>query len=183
MVCGVFSSSRLCVHSTPRGCLFCGLVSLESSSNTNQAFGIAKFCHDFMNGTLGPGPDKSVFDKVEQFHTDSVVCGLSALALRTNAPTVLRDEAHEYPCATGAYTFGSTVKVAPEKAICANAAAVSHSFSHSCFFCSTFFFPSSITSISRLSGQTGQVTHFFQKNYYVFCSALSLHIMRCFHSL
>jgi 2-methylcitrate dehydratase len=30
------------------------------------------------------------------FHTDSVICGLSALALKTNAPHVLRDEALEF---------------------------------------------------------------------------------------
>ena len=77
--------------------------------------GIAQFCKDFMSGVLGEGPDPSVYARVELFHTDSVVCGISALALRTNAPTVLRDEAHEYPNAAGSYTFGSKVKVASEK--------------------------------------------------------------------
>lgn len=39
-------------------------------------------------------PSKEVLERVKLFHTDSVVCGLSALALKTNAPNILRDEAH-----------------------------------------------------------------------------------------
>jgi 2-methylcitrate dehydratase len=34
-----------------------------------------------------------VYDKVRLFHTDSVICGVSAIALKTNAPNILRDEA------------------------------------------------------------------------------------------
>eukprot|EP00474_Spongospora_subterranea_P009179 CRZ09637.1 hypothetical protein [Spongospora subterranea] len=93
--------------------------------NTNQALGIARFAIDFLKGALGKGPDPSVIAKVEQFHTDSVICGLSALALRTNAPTVLREEALQYSWPSGgAKVFGSNNLVAPEKAICANVAAV-----------------------------------------------------------
>ena len=44
-----------------------------------------------------PGPSEAVLRKVEQFHLDSIACGVSALAARTNAPTVLRQEALEYP--------------------------------------------------------------------------------------
>jgi len=58
------------------------------------------------------------------FHTDSVMCGISALALKTNAPTVLREEALIYPDAKGATVFGSSVKCAPEKVIAANSSAV-----------------------------------------------------------
>merc|ERR1719333_1824398 len=58
------------------------------------------------------------------FHTDSVMCGVSALALKTNAPTVLRAEALEYGDAKGATVFGSMQKCAPEKAILANGSAV-----------------------------------------------------------
>ncbi|MDG2020697.1 MAG: hypothetical protein P8J59_01970, partial [Phycisphaerales bacterium] len=58
------------------------------------------------------------------FFTDSVLCGLSALACRTNAPTVLRDEAMMYADDSGACCFGSTCRVKPEKAIAANASAV-----------------------------------------------------------
>merc|ERR1719182_777697 len=58
------------------------------------------------------------------FHTDSVMCGVSALALKTNAPTVLRQEALDYTDGNGATVFGSSQRCAPEKAICANASAV-----------------------------------------------------------
>ena len=34
-----------------------------------------------------------VYDRVRLFHADSVICGISALAMRTNAPNILRDEA------------------------------------------------------------------------------------------
>ena len=62
------------------------------------------------------------------FHTDSVMCGLSAIALKTNAPLVLQKEAMEYEMKGGA---GATVlggrkgqRCQPEKAVVANAAAV-----------------------------------------------------------
>lgn len=32
-------------------------------------------------------------EKTKLFHTDSVFCGISALAMKTNAPTVLKAEA------------------------------------------------------------------------------------------
>lgn len=37
--------------------------------------------------------DEEVYDRVRLFHTDSVICGVSALALKTNAPNLLRNEA------------------------------------------------------------------------------------------
>jgi hypothetical protein len=37
--------------------------------------------------------DDAVYERVSLFHTDSVICGVSAIALRTNAPNILRDEA------------------------------------------------------------------------------------------
>lgn len=103
--------------------------SVRLRRNTNQALGIAHFCHEFLFGKKWKGPDASVFKRVEQFHTDSVVCGLSALALKTNSPTVLRTEALDYTVPAGsklngAYVFGSDVKVAAEKAVVANVAAV-----------------------------------------------------------
>ncbi|MFO0043936.1 MAG: hypothetical protein ACK53G_00655, partial [Armatimonadota bacterium] len=58
--------------------------------NTNQALGIGQFAIDFLAGTLGPGPSQSVLDRTKAFHTDSLLCGASALALATNAPTILR---------------------------------------------------------------------------------------------
>lgn len=37
------------------------------------------------------------------------MCGISALALKTNAPTILREEALTYADAKGATVFGSSV--------------------------------------------------------------------------
>jgi 2-methylcitrate dehydratase len=91
--------------------------------NTNQALGIGHFAIDFMSGKIG-NPDASVLERTTMFHTDSVLCGISAIALNTNAPIILRKEAAEYPNAKGATVFGSTVKVAAEKAIVANSNAV-----------------------------------------------------------
>ncbi|MGD9721298.1 MAG: MmgE/PrpD family protein [Pirellulales bacterium] len=91
----------------------------------NQARGIGQYAVDFLAGKLG-APAASVFAKVEQFHLDSIACGVSALACRANAPTVLRAEALEYPCPQppGVPLFGSRAKVMPEKAVVANSSAV-----------------------------------------------------------
>ncbi len=91
--------------------------------DTNQALGIGRFAVDFMSGKVGK-PDAGVLERTEMFHTDAVLCGLSALALGTNAPTLLRDEALDYPYAKGATVFGSRERVSPEKAIVANSSAV-----------------------------------------------------------
>jgi 2-methylcitrate dehydratase len=93
-------------------------------ADSNQALGIAQYAVDFFAGKLGH-PDQSVFDRTERFHTDAVLCGLSALAMGTNAPTILRAEALDYTTSTtGATTFASSLPVKPEKAILANSAAV-----------------------------------------------------------
>lgn len=95
--------------------------------NSNQALGIGQFAIDFMAGKLGPGPSAAVLERTRLFHTDSVLCGLSALALQTNAPTILRQEALEYRCddpERAAFVFGSNQGVVAEKAIVANSAAV-----------------------------------------------------------
>ena len=59
--------------------------------DTNQALGIAEFAIGFMNGDFGE-PSEAVKDKTRQFFADAAVCGLSAIALGTNAPLVLREE-------------------------------------------------------------------------------------------
>ncbi len=92
--------------------------------DTNQALGIGQFAIDFLAGRLGGGPSQQVLNRTRLFHTDSVLCGASALALQTNAPTLLRKEALEYPDANGAFPIGSKTMVKAEKAILANAAAV-----------------------------------------------------------
>ncbi len=113
-------------------------------ADSNQALGLAQYAIDFMAdapGTRGD-PDASVLDRTNLFHTDAVLCGLSAIALGTNAPVLLREEANQYrspiqgsgtlsgvPWAkkcvrTGVPVFGSSTDVAVEKAIVANCAAV-----------------------------------------------------------
>lgn len=117
-------------------------------ADSNQALGIAQYALDFMWGRIGSKvskgggggePDKSVIEKTELFHTDACLCGVSALALGTNAPNLLRAEALTYgaPVAgfgsfgapgnakrQGATVFGSDVAVMPEKAVVANSSAV-----------------------------------------------------------
>ncbi len=92
--------------------------------DSNQALGIGRFAVDFMSGKIGK-PSQAVLDRTLMFHTDAVLCGLSAIAMGTNAPRILREEALEYAKASGGATiFGSSKPVAPEKAIVANSAAV-----------------------------------------------------------
>lgn len=103
--------------------------------NSNQALGLAHYAIDFIRKQNHFSPDRhdpfadGVFERVNLFHTDSVICALSAIALRTNSPQVLRREAlanyRRYASrGGGAYLFGSDKKVAVEKAIVANIAAV-----------------------------------------------------------
>lgn len=99
-------------------------------ADANQARGIGQYALDMLAGRH-PGPSDAVLDRTELFHLDSVACGVSALALGANAPTVLRREALEYCVEGGAGKgragvpmFGSTVHVAPEKAVLACSSAV-----------------------------------------------------------
>lgn len=94
--------------------------------DTNQARGIAEYAIHMIHGRY-PGPSDAVLAKVEQFHLDSIGCGVSALAAKANAPTVLRREALEYEVADRAHgvpMFGSNVRVQPEKAVLACSSAV-----------------------------------------------------------
>ncbi|MDX2147618.1 MAG: MmgE/PrpD family protein [Planctomycetota bacterium] len=115
-------------------------------AESNQALGLAHYAIDFLSDDeSNPGrgePSESVLERTELFHTDAVICGASALALNTNAPTILRQEALQYatpPSGSGSLAgvpwakgcvrsgvpvFGSSVDVAVEKAIVANCAAV-----------------------------------------------------------
>jgi 2-methylcitrate dehydratase len=70
------------------------------------------------------GPSDAVLARVEQFHLDSVACGVSALAWGANAPAVLRQEALDYRMPGGVPMFGSRVLVTPEKAVAACCSAV-----------------------------------------------------------
>eukprot|EP00913_Durusdinium_trenchii_P010987 g10312.t1 len=93
-------------------------------ADSNQAQGIGQYAKDLLDGKFGDNVDASVYERVEMFHTDSVMCGISALALKTNAPTILREEALTYSDPKGATVFGSSARCAPEKVIAANASAV-----------------------------------------------------------
>lgn len=99
-------------------------TSVTLSRDSNQALGLGTFAVDFMAGSLGAGPSRAALDRVRLFHTDSVLCGVSALALGTNAPTLLRAEALDYPDPSGATPFGSSQRVKAEKAVVANSSAV-----------------------------------------------------------
>ena len=99
--------------------------------NTNQARGLAEYAIDFMKMENKKISDE-VYDRVQLFHTDSVICGVSAIALKTNAPNILRDEAiNEYSVnpdkkgiTSASKCFGSKLWVHSEKAIAANCSAV-----------------------------------------------------------
>src|SRR5947208_15805863 len=96
------------------------------SRDSNQARGVGQYAVNMLQGRHA-GPSDAVLRKVEQFHLDSVACGVSALAARANAPTVLRSEALEYRLPRqrgGVPMFGSSVTVAPEKAVLACSSAV-----------------------------------------------------------
>lgn len=91
--------------------------------DSNQALGLGQYAIDFLFGGR-PGPSERVLARTRLFHTDAFLCGASALALRTNSPTILRQEAFDYPDPNGASVFGSKTRVKPEKAVVANSAAV-----------------------------------------------------------
>jgi len=98
----------------------------ELACGSNQAVEIGRYAIDFFAGRFLE-PAAGVYEKVEQFHLDSIACGVSALARGANAPIVLRQEALEYATAEpgrGVPCFGSRVPVAPEKAVLANCSAV-----------------------------------------------------------
>ncbi|MFA6047105.1 MAG: hypothetical protein WC718_19140, partial [Phycisphaerales bacterium] len=72
------------------------------AADTNQAIGLTQYAIDFM---ATAAPDQTVLDRTNLFFTDACLCGLSALALGTNAPVLLRNEATHY--ATPAAGFGT----------------------------------------------------------------------------
>ena len=80
--------------------------------NTNQALGIAEYAIEFMkSGT----PSAAVLDRTALFHGDACLCGLSALAMNTNAPKVLRQEALSYPAGGGATVLGMALRFRQRK--------------------------------------------------------------------
>lgn len=100
--------------------------------NTNQARGLAEYAINFMKKPYEE-VSPSVYERVKLFHTDSVFCGVSALAMKTNAPNLLKREAENSYRAPENFKdlkmnvskcIGSKVWVSAEKAIAANASAV-----------------------------------------------------------
>ena len=102
----------------------CGTTALLARS-TNQARGLARYCIEFLRRPEPIGP--ATLALLERFHLDSVGCGVSAVALGANAPTILRREALASPPAAGSrggICLGSSQPCAIEKAVAANASAV-----------------------------------------------------------
>lgn len=99
------------------------------SRDSNQALELGKFAIDFLQHGK---PSPKVIDRVKLFHTDSVICGVSALALKTNAPSLLKDEALSTSRTAKAIrakpgharVFGNLNLCEVEKAIAANVSAV-----------------------------------------------------------
>jgi 2-methylcitrate dehydratase len=93
--------------------------------STNQARGLARYAIEFLRSPRPIGT--ATLERLERFHLDSVGCGVSALALAANAPTVLRREALAAPPSAGSrggICLGSPRPCAVEKAVAANASAV-----------------------------------------------------------
>ncbi len=95
-------------------------------ADTNQARGLATYAIDFLHRSpkiVG----HATLELLERFHVDSVGCGVSALAHRANAPTVLRRDALAAGPATGstgAVCLGASRRCLTERAVAANASAV-----------------------------------------------------------
>jgi 2-methylcitrate dehydratase len=101
-------------------------------ASSNQALGLAEYAIEFMKSG---DPSPKVLDRTNLFFTDACLCGISAIALGTNAPVLLREEARLYPAPatipwardcvrTGVPTFGGREDLHVEKAVAANCAAV-----------------------------------------------------------
>ena len=95
------------------------MSSIKLDKSSFQALGIANYAIDFMKNIDTKDIPAEVYDRVKLFHTDAVLCGISALALQTNAPTILRNEALDYHDKNGATVFGSKQLVPIEKAVLA----------------------------------------------------------------
>lgn len=104
--------------------------SVKIVKDCNQVLKLAEYASNFMKRG---NPSQNVIERTKLFHTDSVILGISALAMRTNAPTILKNEASLYEKKSisvsrkikyYARCFGSTSLVPVEKAVLANCAAV-----------------------------------------------------------
>ena len=64
--------------------------SIYIRKHKNQCIELAQYAKRFLR--VGE-PTPEILHRTKLFHTDSVLCGLSALALKTPAPTILKEEA------------------------------------------------------------------------------------------
>jgi len=96
----------------------------------NQAIELAKYAKNFLDHGK---PSEETLERTKLFHTDAIICGVSALALRTNAPSVLKNEALQYQIKGSGLSsvqkgysrcLGSKGLTITEKAICSVSAAV-----------------------------------------------------------
>ncbi len=90
-------------------------------AGSNAARGLGEFALAFL---ASGAPSQAVKDRTRAFHTDAALCGASALALGTRAPTLLRAEALDYPDPQGATVFDGRTRVKAEKAALAVGSAV-----------------------------------------------------------
>jgi len=107
--------------------------------DTNQAYGIAKYAVDFLkNGK----PSHQVYNRLKLLHTDSVICGFSALSTKANSPSIFKNEAllnvkkggkANRPKIGMSKVFGSWDGCPAEKAITANVSAISELNNNSVF--------------------------------------------------
>ena len=94
--------------------------------DTNQARGIAQYALDMVSG-LHPGPSDAVLKKVEQFHLDSVACGVApwrAARMRRRCCGARRWSIARATRPTACRCSAARVRVAPEKAVLACSSAV-----------------------------------------------------------
>ena len=93
-------------------------------ADSNQVVGLAEYAKAFLEEGKA-APSESVLKRTNLFFTDAMLCGTSALALRTNAPTCLREEAKGYGLSAesgGVPLIGTSATAHPEKVIAANCA-------------------------------------------------------------
>ena len=97
-------------------------VVLEEQSN--QVQGLAEYAKQFLSEAE---PSEAVLKRTNLFFKDAMLCGASAVALGTNAPTVLRKDAALYalPASEGGVPLMGSPPLTthPEKSIAANCAA------------------------------------------------------------
>ncbi len=108
--------------------------------DSNQAYELAKYAVDFIkNGK----PSHQVYDRVKLAHTDAVLCGYSAIALKSSAPSIFKNEAMagvrkgksiSRPKMGSAKVFGTLEAGNAEKAIVACASAVREFSAHPATF-------------------------------------------------